>query len=714
MKDVDPGTMVYDESRDDATLAGGAFCSVPSLLTEVQPLRFEEVSRTADRQQWDALVRRWHYLGYRKLVGMHLKYLIYSRRGELLAATGWSSPVWKLKSRDQAIGWSSSERKRFLESIANNSRFVIFPWAKIPHLASHLLARQVRYVTEDWERKYGVKLQLLETFVDPARFRGTSYRAANWIHVGRTKGYAKTRNGFEYHGQAKEVYVYPLSANISGALGLQHHPEIAVDHQYYKTLAQVGQRRAQMAITKAGWNTKVAPSFAIETEDLEELVKTFGEYYVLFRDCFGRVENEVLSRSYLQGLMSLLERKSMEPMALSLLGESRVKALQKFINVGKWDAEKLGKRHRQEAAKTVSEPGGVFSVDGSDFPKKGTESVGVGRQYCGRLGKVDNCQAGVFAAYSSTKGHALLERKLFLPEQWFNKEHRERWEKCRIPKGTAFKSKPELALELIQGLRREELFDAQWVTGDDSFGRSPTFRDGLPKDMLYLLDVPSTTRVWKKRPQIHIPVTLLKMGRRLGKACLKKGEPKALLVSALAKDPSLRWETVDLAEGAQGMIRAKITRLRIVISRYGLPGEDLWLFLRKSLADGEVKYALSNAPEDIPLQEMIRVATLRWPIEQCFQEGKSELGMGHYEHRSWDAWHRHMTFVFVAQLFLLRIRHRLKKKPGVDITAGGFNDESSSSRADVRQEIRPRDFAVLSEAKLGGQVLSCQIKTGAI
>ena len=162
------------------------------------------------------------------------------------------------------------------------------------------------------------------------------------------------------------------------------------------------------------------------------------------------------------------------------------------------------------------------------------------------------------------------------------------------------------------------------------------------------------------------------------------------------------------------MIRAKITRLRIVVSRYGLPGEDLWLFLRKSLADGEVKYALSNAPEDIPLQEMIRVATLRWPIEQCFQEGKSELGMGHYEHRSWDAWHRHMTFVFVAQLFLLRIRHRLKKKPGVDIAAGGFDDEGRSSRADVRQEIRPRDSAVLSEAKLGGQVLSRQITNEAV
>ena len=468
-----------------------------------------------------------------------------------------------------------------------------------------------------------------------------------------------------------------------------------------------------MAIAKAMWNTKVPPSFTIAKEDLSDLVAAFGEYYALFQDCFGRVEHEELSRSYLQGLMSSLDRKSMEPMALSLLGESRVKALQRFINAGVWDAQKLGKRQREEAAKTLSEAGGVFSVDGSDFPKKGTESVGVARQYCGRLGKVDNCQAGVFVAYASSKGHALLDRKLFLPEQWFDKEHQERWKKCRIPNGTTFKTKPELALAMIQDLRREGLFDAQWITGDDFFGRNPTFRDGLPQDLFYLLDVPSDTRVWKKRPQIHLPPSSV-LGRPRKKVRLKNGEPKAILASTLAKDPSLCWKTVDVAEGAKGMIQAKIARIRIVVSRDGLPGEDRWIFLRKSLADGQIKYAISNAPQDIPLQEMIRVSILRWPIEQCFQEGKSELGMDHYEHRSWDAWHRHMTFVFVAQLFLLRIRHRFKKKSSVDVTPGGPDDEGCPSLTDVSQEIRSRYSAVLSDAKLGGQVFSRQITTRTI
>lgn len=703
--------MKLDGSREVTTFGGGALCLSASSLAEVRPLRFEEVSRRPERREWDTLVKRYHYLGYRKLVGMHLKYLIYSCGGELLAATGWSSSVWKLRSRDQAIGWMAAERKRFLGRIANNSRFVIFPWVKIPHLASHLLGQQIRHVKKDWEQRYGVELALMETFVDPLRFRGTSYRAANWILVGRTQGYAKTRNGFEYHGQAKEVYVYPLTSNLSEAFGLPHRPEIPVNHQYYKTLAEDAQRRAQMALAKAGWNVKGMPSFQMDAGDLPELVKAFGEYYVLFRDCFGRVEHESLSRSYLQGLLSSLERKSTEPMALSLLGESRVSALQRFMNAGVWDAERAGQRHRQEAAKTVSEPGGVWSVDGSDFPKKGTESVGVSRQYCGRLGKIDNCQAGVFVGYASVQGHALVDRRLFLPERWFTSEFRERWEKCRIPEGTTFKTKPTLALEMIQALHQEGLFSARWVTGDDFFGRNWTFRDGLPKELLYLLDIPSDTRVWKKRPEIVIPRPF-KVGHRPKTARLKRGELKSIPVSTLAKDRALHWQTVTVAEGAQGPIRAQIARIRIVESREGLPGEDLWLFLRKSLTDGQVKYAYSNAPEDIPIQEMIRVSGLRWPIEQCFQEGKSEIGMDHYEHRSWNAWHRHMTLVFLAQLFLLRIRRRLKKKSGANVAAGSAPGQSGIPHARVQAEVRLGNPAVLPEAELDRVPLTSESETG--
>ena len=152
MKDVCSGTMIDDESLEDRTVALGAPCLSTQRLSQVRPLKFKEVSRTADGRRWDALMKRDHYLGYRKLVGKHLKYLIYSSHGELLAAMGWSSSVWKLKPRDLAIGWSAPERRRLLGRVANNSRFLMFPWLQIPHLASHLLPLQRVFLKRAWER----------------------------------------------------------------------------------------------------------------------------------------------------------------------------------------------------------------------------------------------------------------------------------------------------------------------------------------------------------------------------------------------------------------------------------------------------------------------------------------------------------------------------------------------------------------------------------
>jgi SRSO17 transposase len=144
---------------------------------------------------------------------------------------------------------------------------------------------------------------------------------------------------------------------------------------------------------------------------------------------------------------------------------------------------------------------------------------------------------------------------------------------------------------------------------------------------------------------------------------LKEGEPQSVHVGEIAKDPTLNWKTVTLDEGAKGPIVAQIARLRIIESRDALPGKERWLFIRHCPDSKETKCFMSNADENIDFEEMTRVCILRWPIEQCFKEGKSEIGMDQYEHRSWAAWHRHMTFVFLAQLFLLRLRHAFKKKP---------------------------------------------------
>lgn len=650
-------------------------------LRDVVPLRFEEVSGQLKSRQWNALMRQHHYLGYRKSVGC-LKYLIYARDGELLALTGWSAAVWKLRSRDRAIGWDVRERAAHLGRVANNSRFLMLPGVTIAHLASHLLARHVAVLARDWLEHYGEPLVLLETFVDGSRFSGASYKAANWIHVGTTKGYAREGGEFRYHGERKEVYLYAVTKTLYRDLGCASVPEVSLRHDYLSCLPKIVTRGERMKLELQTWNKTCPAPMNLGEDDLTELMKELNIYHALYDDCFGRVEHGPLSQMYLQGLLSNLPRKSVEPMAITISGESRVTGLQKFIGTGVWEVQVLADKHRQEAARTVSDPDGVWSLDGSDFPKKGKESVGVARQYCGRLGKIDNCQAGVFLAYASRKGYALLDRRLFLPEDWFSKEQKERWQKCRIPEGTTFKMKWELALEMLEKAVASGLFAGRWVTGDDAYGMVPEFRKRLPKGLLCLLDIPCDTLVWTKRPDTCIPKSSGK-GRPFTRERVNPGQPKPKTVAKLAADPTLIWQTVTIAQGAKGPIQAEVARWRVVEAYGNFPGEEIWVFFRRSLADGQIKYAFSNAPKDIPFQEMIRVSGLRWPIEQCFQEGKGEIGMDHYEHRSWDAWHRHMTFVFIAQLFLLRMRHHLKKKSSLDAAAGGAPDESRFAFQDV-------------------------------
>ena len=189
---------------------------VPSLtgaLRQYPEVRLLEVKVGEDHHRWNTQMARYHYLRYQTLVGRILKYRIYLGTEEV-GLMGWSSPSWKLASRDAYIGWDATTRERNLQGIANNHRFLIFPWVKIKNLASHVLSLAVRRVARDWREKYGTRLWLLESFVDPSRFRGTCYKAANWIYLGQSQGSSKRGNAYVYHGQVKDVYVYPLATDF--------------------------------------------------------------------------------------------------------------------------------------------------------------------------------------------------------------------------------------------------------------------------------------------------------------------------------------------------------------------------------------------------------------------------------------------------------------------------------------------------------------------
>lgn len=190
---------------------------VKGSLGQFPEIQLQMVRRTPKEALWDYLMFQYHYQSYRIIVGAHLKYMAFIN-DRPIACLAWGSSVFCNQSRDTYIGWEQITRSQNIFLVANNARFLILPWVRIKNLASYLLARSARILSWDWLSFYGHRLYLLETFVDKSRFTGTCYKAANWIHVGKTKGHAKKRNRFYYHGQIKDVYVYPLVQDFRARL----------------------------------------------------------------------------------------------------------------------------------------------------------------------------------------------------------------------------------------------------------------------------------------------------------------------------------------------------------------------------------------------------------------------------------------------------------------------------------------------------------------
>lgn len=404
------------------------------------------------------------------------------------------------------------------------------------------------------------------------------------------------------------------------------------------------------------------PPLELSAAEIAELSEQLVDYHAEFTELYYRIEQAHWGHKYLQGLMLPIERKSIQPMAMALEG-GNIQAIQQFIGQGRWQDSQLLAKHRQLVSETLGEADGVYIVDGSGFPKKGQHSVGVARQWCGVLGKVDNCQVGVFTGYASRQGYTLVDRRLYLPEKWFDDEHAERWRKCGIPDETVFQTQPELALEMLQSIVAEGQLTGRWVTADETFGANVDFLDGVHELGLgYLAEVPVRTRVWESRPQMEIPAWS-GQGRPPTRLHLKPGEAAAQRVDALAAQiPPTEWQTYVVKEGSKGPLVAEFVFRRVVAVRDELPGPDIWLVFRRSLgSEPELKFYLCNAPADTAKSELVRLAGMRWPIETAIEECKSGLGMDHYEVRTWLGWHHHMTMCLLAHHFLVFTQHRLKK-----------------------------------------------------
>jgi SRSO17 transposase len=373
---------------------------------------------------------------------------------------------------------------------------------------------------------------------------------------------------------------------------------------------------------------------------------------------FYRVEQRATASLVIRGHLSGLERKTCEPIAIEA-GLPR-KPIQFFVGSGKWDDEAVMAELRAHVREELAESEGVVVVDPSGFPKKGSESCGVDRQWCGRMGKVDNCQIGVFLAYAAKAGYAPLDRQLYLPEDWANDGARR--EKCHVPPEVQFQQTWRIALDLLD--RSLPGLPHGWIVGDDELGRASEFRAALrTRTERYVLDVPCNTTVRdleRRRP----PRKKAGVGR-------KREVPFRRADAWAASQPGSRWERITVRNGEKGPLVVDAMSVRVRAKEEGRIGAEERLVVIRAVGESRIDYALSNAGPEVPLAEVVQAQRQRHRIEEVFGAGKGEVGLDHYEVRSWIGWHHHMTLCLVALWFLCLERRRAGgENPGNDGVAG--------------------------------------------
>lgn len=406
------------------------------------------------------------------------------------------------------------------------------------------------------------------------------------------------------------------------------------------------------------------PKFDLKVRDIEEFTNELEGFHEQFHDCFLRSESRENFLKYMSGQFSELERKSIEPIALNVKG-GKVRAMQRFVTDAPWDDDKIMVKYRFMVNTDLGSPDGALIFDESGFAKKGNDSVGVARQYCGTTGKVDNCQVGVFAAYVSDYGYSLIDKRLFIPEKWFTEDYRDRREKCKLPDTVEFKTKPQLATEMLNNLVAENSLPFKYVLADSIYGSSPEFIDAVDAlvGVTYFVSVQGKTLCWLKSP-----VTIKKQYKYRGelrtKTALSDATKKPIAMSTLAKNTNpYFWYQRKVSEGTKGPIVYEFTRRRVTLSNSGLPQEEVWLIIRRTIGDNpEYNYFISNAPASTRLPSFVWLSGLRWAIEQCFEETKSELGMDQYEVRKYPGWNHHIITCMLGHFFLWHLKIRLGKK----------------------------------------------------
>jgi SRSO17 transposase len=386
------------------------------------------------------------------------------------------------------------------------------------------------------------------------------------------------------------------------------------------------------------------PPFALAHGDVEGVLHEWRGFHEAFGECFTRRDPRAHFFRSMVGQLRSLERTSIEPIALKVDG-GNVRGLQRFMRADIWDEAQMRHIYHQRVYDDMGDPDGVVIVDESGFAKKGEDAVGVARQDCGTLGKVENGQVGVFAAYASRHGYALVDQRLFLSEPWLSDAYAPRRAKCQVPQELVFQTKPQLAGAMVRALAQERILPCKDIVADGLYGNSPAFLEAVEacRGLTYLVAMPPDTRCWLQGPVMQAQHDRYKgEGRTARTVAPQDGAPPPVAAIANTLHDTF-WYRRTVSEGTTGPIVYECTKRQVTLCRDGLPDRAVWLIIKRSCgAQPSYWYDISNAPLSARLSLCVWLSGGRWAIEPCDEEAKTELGMDHYEVRQYPGWHHHM------------------------------------------------------------------------
>lgn len=390
----------------------------------------------------------------------------------------------------------------------------------------------------------------------------------------------------------------------------------------------------------------------IAIEELKETRRNLTKYLKEFKGCVKAKCNRAHLRIYVEGQIGDLPRKSVEPIAVEAGMAPRT--LQEFLGVHRWDEAAVRRRLQQVVMRDHGDDDAIAVIDETSFIKKGNKTAGVQRQYCGASGKTDNCVITVHLGYAAGDFHSLLDGDLYLPEKTWDAD-RERCRQAGIPDEVTYRPKWRIALDLLDRTMANGV-RFKYLTADEGYGQFDTFRAGVDgHGLIYVVETDCSQWGWTAKTLKKNPTAAPRRVDQLW----KRGGPS--------------WALFHIKNTGNGPVVWEVRATRFVPREHQRPGEACWLLVARNVLDGEVKYFLSNAPADTPLEVLLHVAFSRWHIERMFEDGKGEIGLDHFEVRQYRSIMRHLVLSMVSFLFLMRETQRLQKKRPMDHlpSAGG-------------------------------------------